>query len=184
MISDPLRPTPTTTGSQARSARMAMKPAGSIPGYVDGGWWPRSGDLAAEVPELVSALELWVGIVSRVSFHLGTWGTVPRKALVQDRIVRFGGFRSMDPNTVTVIGADSRRVSLLVVPSGVPGGAARAALRSSAGHDSVATVAEILASNGITLGHRPGVAVVPGPRAASAVEQRWEADGGRIRDTD
>ncbi|OLT38986.1 hypothetical protein BJF85_07060 [Saccharomonospora sp. CUA-673] len=99
---------------------MAMKPAGSIPGYVDGEWWPRSGDLAAEVAELVSALESWVGIVSRVSFHLGTWGTVPRKALVEDRIVRFGGFLSMDPNTVTVIGVDSRLVSLLVVPSDAP----------------------------------------------------------------
>ena len=185
MISGQRRPTLTTAGQQPRGPRLAMKPTGSMRGCVDGGWWPRSDDLAAEFPDLASALAPWVGPVSRVSYHLNTWGTVPRKVPVQSRIVRFEGFRSMSPNTVVVIGEDSRRISLLVVPPSVTGGAARAALRSAAGHDSTVTVADILASNGITPGTRPDVTTaVPRPRVAGAAEQRWEADGGRTRAAD
>lgn len=180
MISGQLRPTLTTTGPQPHGSRLAMKPIGSMRGSVDGGWWPRSGDLGAEFSELVSALAPWVGPVDRVSYHLDTWGMAPRKLAVQGRTVRFEGFRSMDPNTVMVTGADSRRISLLVVPPGVAGGTARAALRSAARHDSTGTVTDILAGNGITPGTRPDVtAAVPHPRAADAAEQQWEADGGR-----
>jgi hypothetical protein len=64
------------------------------------------------------------------------------------RAVRFEGFHSMDRDTIVVIGADSRRVSLLVVPPDTPGGLARAVLRSTSAFDSTASVADILASNG------------------------------------
>lgn len=179
MISGQLRPTLRTADQQPHGSRLAMKPIGSMRGCVDGGWWPRSGDLTAEFPDLASALAPWVGPADRVSYHPDTWGMAPRKVAVQGRTVRFEGFRSMDPYTVTVTGADSRRINLLVVPPGVAGGTARAALRSAADHDSTGTVTNILASNGITPGSRPHLTTaVPHPRAADAAEQRWEADGG------
>src|SRR5690349_3394438 len=147
MISGQLSPTrPAAADQRPRGPRLKMKPAGSAQGCVDGGWWPWSDDLVAEAPELVSALAPWVGPVSRVSYHLDTWGVVARKVHVQGRIVRFEGFRSMDQNTVVVIGSDSRRVSLLAVPPGLPGTAARAVLRSAAEHDSTASVADTLAA--------------------------------------
>ena len=37
-------------------SRLAMKPSGSARGHVDGGWWPATDDLAAEIPVLASAL--------------------------------------------------------------------------------------------------------------------------------
>ncbi|WP_409187023.1 DUF5994 family protein [Amycolatopsis sp. VS8301801F10] len=125
-----------------------MKRAGAERGHVDGGWWPRSADLAAELPALAAALEEWVGSVARVSYHLDTWGPAARKVRLGDRTVRLEGFRETDPDTVIVLGTDSRRVSLLVVPEEVPGGAARAVLRSAADGDSTATAAEILSANG------------------------------------
>ncbi|MGW7535427.1 DUF5994 family protein, partial [Amycolatopsis sp. NPDC054798] len=122
----------TAARSRETGARLTMKRAGSERGHVDGGWWPRSADLAAELPALAAALEAWVGPVARVSYHLDTWGTTARKVRLGDRIVRLEGFRATDPDTVMVFGTDSRRVSLLVVPREAPGGAARAALRSAA----------------------------------------------------
>lgn len=190
MISGQLNPTTTSDDRQQQSplppvVRLRMKPDGAARGHVDGGWWPRSRDLAAELPSLVSALGVWLGQVARVSYHLDRWGLVARKVLVEGRDVRAEGFRSTDRHTIMVIGSDSRRVSLLVVPPGVPGGVARAVLRSAAGSDSTASVADILASNGVhpDRDSNPHVAV-PGPRAAgpSAAEpeeERWEAEGGR-----
>nr|CTQ95428.1 hypothetical protein [Kibdelosporangium sp. MJ126-NF4] len=125
-----------------------MKPADAANGHVDGGWWPRSNDPMAEFPALLTALAPWVGAVTRVSYHLDTWASVERKVPIGGRAVRFEGFHSMDRNTVTVIGTDSRRISLLVVPPDTSGGMARAALRSAAEHDSTASVADILAGNG------------------------------------
>jgi hypothetical protein len=64
----------------------------------------------------------------------------------------------MDPNTVVVTGPNQRRMSLLVVPPNTPGGVARAVLRSATEPDNVASVEEILTSNGIRLAER----AVPG----------------------
>ncbi|ONI90641.1 hypothetical protein ALI144C_02950 [Actinosynnema sp. ALI-1.44] len=140
---------PRTKPENDRSApRLEMKPPGAASGHVDGGWWPRSNDPAVEFPALLAALDAWVGPTSRVSYRLGTWSGIGRKVTIGGRAVRFEGFHSMDHDTVVVIGADSRRVNLLVVPWDTPGGKARAVLRSTAARDSTASVADILASNG------------------------------------
>ncbi|MBE1468255.1 DUF5994 family protein [Kibdelosporangium phytohabitans] len=140
---------PRTTRQDSRTApRLEMKPEGAAGGHVDGGWWPRSKDPGEEFPALLAALGTWVGPVSRVSYHLGTWSGIERKVTIDGRAVRFEGFHSMDHDTVVVIGADARRVSLLVVPPDTPGGMARAVLRASSALDSTASAADILASNG------------------------------------
>ena len=36
--------------------RLRLKPKAPTTGWVDGGWWPRSRDLAAELPGLLSVL--------------------------------------------------------------------------------------------------------------------------------
>lgn len=179
MISDQL--SPTRTDRQGLALRLQMKPAGAARGHVSGGWWPWSDDPAREFPVLVAAMGAWVGTVNRVSYHLDSWGEMARKAPVDGRMVRFEGFRSMDPHTVVVIGSDHRRVSLLVVPPGVAGGAARAALRAAADSDSTAGAEEILTSNGIS-SHGPSPVFIPRARSAEPVaEEQWEAEGGHLR---
>ena len=183
MISDQLSPTRTPpTDHRDHSLRLRMKPTGAVLKPVAGGWWPWSDNPAAEFPALIAALGAWVGPVNRVSYHLDTWGAVAGKAPVDGRMVRFEGFRSIDPHTVVVIGSDRRRVSLLVVPPAIPAGVARAVLRSVADRDSTASVADILAANGVLLEtHHLSLVIVPRSRPAEPAEERWEAEGGHIR---
>ena len=70
-----------TSGSQLHSAhqlRLRLKPKAPRTGYVDGAWWPRSHDLAAELPTLVEVLAVRLGPVGRVAYSIGAWDTPPR----------------------------------------------------------------------------------------------------------
>lgn len=101
------------------------------------------------------------------------------------RVVRYEGFHTIDRHTVTAIGTNARRVSLLVVPPNTPGGVARAVLRSAAGSDSTATVEDILSSNGVPPRKDPSAPADPARRGATepVPERRWEAEGGYVRNT-
>ncbi len=90
---------------------------GSGENPFDGAWFPRSRDLAVEVPELVAALDRRGLRIERFTYPLGPWLPAPRKLVVDDRIVRTGGFSSMDPGVVCLSWAGgNRRADLLVVP--------------------------------------------------------------------
>jgi hypothetical protein len=82
----------------------------------DGAWWPRSRDLATELPELVAALDLLGVRVERFTHPVQPWGPVDRKVAVNGRVVRTGGFSSMDPQLVSITVDGGRRLDLLVVP--------------------------------------------------------------------
>ena len=84
----------------------------------DGAWFPRSRDLAIEVPELIAELDRRGVRVERFTYALDAWSApVDRKILVAGRIVRTGGFRSMDPGVVCLTwDGGARRADLLVVP--------------------------------------------------------------------
>ena len=91
--------------------------AGAGDSAFDGAWWPRSRDLAVEVPELIAELDRRGVRVERLTYALEAWVPAPRKLFVQGRIVRTGGFRSMDPQVVCLTWAGgNRRANLLVVP--------------------------------------------------------------------
>jgi hypothetical protein len=94
---------------------LKLKPRAPITGYVDGAWWPRSLDLSAELPALLSVLAIRLGRIQRVSYNLTTWDTAPRRLSVDGHQVRLGGFRAQHPHTVDVIGPDGSRLTLLVV---------------------------------------------------------------------
>ena len=85
-------------GIDVRVSLRADAGAGDSP--FDGGWFPRSNDLAVELPELIAELDRRGVRVERFTYALEAWLPVPRKLVVQDRIVRTGGFRSMDPLVV------------------------------------------------------------------------------------
>jgi uncharacterized protein DUF5994 len=91
--------------------------AGEGTSSFDGAWWPRTRDLAAEVPELIAELERRGVKVERFTYALDSWSPAPRKLVVLGRVVRTGGFRSMDPQVVNLSWAGgNRRADLLVVP--------------------------------------------------------------------
>ncbi len=97
--------------------RVSLRPdAGDGRSPFDGGWFPRSRDLAVEVPELIAELDRRGLRVERFTYALDFWQPAPRKLVVQDRVVRTGGFRSMDSQVVCLTWAGNRRADLLVVP--------------------------------------------------------------------
>jgi hypothetical protein len=91
--------------------------AGDGASAFDGAWFPRTRDLAVEVPELIAELDRRGVRVERFTYALDAWSPVPRKIVVQGRIVRTGGFRSMNALIVCLTWAGgTRRADLLVVP--------------------------------------------------------------------
>ena len=91
--------------------------AGDGKSAFDGGWFPRSRDLAVEVPELIAELDRRDVRVERFTYALDAWLPLPRKVVVSGRTVRTGGFRSMDAGVVCVTwDGGARRADLLVVP--------------------------------------------------------------------
>ncbi len=127
-----------TASEQSRDPlRLRLRPKTLTTGYVDGAWWPRSRDLAAELPALLAVLAVRLGEIPRVSYNLTEWGTAPSQIAADGVRVRLYGFWSRPEHTVDVIAADRRRLTLLVVPPDTDPSAAhetmmRAALRENA----------------------------------------------------
>jgi hypothetical protein len=111
--------------------RLALKPAGATTGYVDGGWWPRSGRLEAELPELLDTLRERLGQVESVSYHLGDWSSPPRRVTQGGVSVRLAGYHVQAKGTIDVIARD-KRLTLLVVGPAVSERAANNALDAAA----------------------------------------------------
>jgi hypothetical protein len=119
------------TDHDPETVRLRLKPKAPATGSVDGGWWPRSWDLAAELPDLLAVLAVRLGRIERVSYHLGEWGDTVHKVGVDGRLVRLDGFRTQHANTVDVLSA-RERITLLVVPPEMSEHAAHAALMTAA----------------------------------------------------
>jgi len=129
--------------------RLRVKPGAAADGSVDGAWWPRSRDPAAEFPELVLAMSSWVGPVRRVAYHPGDWNTTAPELMVEGWLVNLVGSALLQAHAVMVVGSGQRRMSLLVVPPNTPGSIARAVLREATGPGTIGAVEEVLATNGI-----------------------------------
>lgn len=157
-------PTQTITpATQAhRQLRLRLKPAGSTGGYVDGAWWPRSRDLAAELPALADMLSVRLGSVRQVVYPLTTWDTAPRRIQFDGRPVRLEGFHSQDENTISIVSLDRQRIRLLVVPVDASERAGHDAMMTAAGRDNADSPSTILRStgmgpHGVSLGERPDI---------------------------
>ena len=130
--SSPTLPLPPAAASEgAREPSIALRHPGDVDTFVDGGWWPRSLDLVAELPALLMAVEAaGYGEVRRISYALTAWdGRPPRQSPMLDRVVKLGGFRSQDPAEISLVDSSGwKRVILVVLPPGTNRDAARRAL--------------------------------------------------------
>jgi hypothetical protein len=124
----------------------------------DGAWWPRSRDLAAELPELVAALGGLGVRVERFTYAVDAWDEPPaRKVVVAGRTVRTGAFRSMDPQLVSLTVDGERRLDLLVVPPEADALTGVRALRMAGLRADTSSPQRVLAA----AGSRPRPEVVP-----------------------
>lgn len=153
---------------------MRLKPKAPTTGYVDGAWWPRSENLAAELPALLAVLAVRLGRIQQVSYNLTTWDTAPRRLDLSDHRVRLGRFRTQHPHTVDVIGANGSRLTLLAILPGTNPTSAHQLLMTAASRGNTDNLDELLAPVGPA---RTAPATIGAPDDPAV--QRWEADGGR-----
>jgi hypothetical protein len=156
-----------------QALRLRMKPTGSTTGHVDGAWWPRSRDLAAELPALIEALAARLGRIERVSYHLDDWEPAALRIRVAGHPVRLGGFRAQAEHTVDVSAAMWRRVTVLVVPPETPSVVAEQLLSATAERDNTRTASELITGGGVGTTETPHD--IP-----DAAERRWDTDGGHL----
>jgi uncharacterized protein DUF5994 len=129
--------------TSATSTRLTLKPDPTPTGFLDGGWWPRSRDLHAELPALLDLLTSRLGRVERVTYNLDEWPDAPRQISVDGSAVRLGGYRFQQRGSLDVI-ARAQRVTLLVVPPDTAEPLAHTALTAAAQPDNTDDIAALL----------------------------------------
>jgi Family of unknown function (DUF5994) len=139
-------------GQSAPPARLRLDPTLAGRGSLDGGWWPRSRDPEAELPDLIAGLESSLGMITRVALDLDAWDSAPHRLVIDGRRVHVGWFRAMNAQTVGVTGAFGDRFVLLVVPPQATPAAAATAMAMAADPASSVLPADLLAASGITTG--------------------------------
>ncbi|MFI6564208.1 DUF5994 family protein [Streptomyces sp. NPDC050534] len=116
-------------------------------GVLDGAWWPRSRDIAAELPALVTALTEYLGPITRVGLDTEAWEDLPTRMTVDGRVVRIDSSPVGD-DTVLITRGSQDLFSLLVVPPHASPDAARAAMAEAIRADNVTQAAQILIDTG------------------------------------
>jgi Family of unknown function (DUF5994) len=124
--------------------RLRLKPKAPQSGYVDGAWWPHSGDLAAELPDLLAVLSVRLGRIDRVLYKLNEWAKASPKLVTGGRAVRLDGYRRQPTHTVEVLGLNRNKIVLLVVPPNADPDEAHATLMAAAAPSDDSTVDSLL----------------------------------------
>ena len=158
--------------------RLRLKPKAPPTGYVDGGWWPRSRDLAVELPALAYVLAVRLGRVTRVAFALEAWDTAPRQITVDGHTVRLEGFHSQDQYVVHLSGSDGQRLSLLVIPPEAEIADAHDAMIMAARRGNADRPVELLAAGGIV----PDGKVLRLRLVSEDPQARWDTEGGNAEE--
>jgi hypothetical protein len=126
--------------------RLRLKPKAPTSGYVDGAWWPHTEDLPNELPGLLSALSVRLGVIARVMYNLSEWAPAPRRLPAGDgSVVRLEGLGSQPPHTLEVLGASGDRIVLLVVPASTKPDLAHSIVMAAAAVDDATGVESLLA---------------------------------------
>ncbi|MER6221502.1 DUF5994 family protein [Streptomyces sp. 900105755] len=116
-------------------------------GILDGAWWPRSRDIGAELPSLISALTEHLGPVTRVGLDGSAWDELPTRVMVDDRVVHIDFFPVGD-DTVLITRGEGDLFSLLLVPPDTSPDAARAAMARAVRAENVTEARQILIETG------------------------------------
>jgi hypothetical protein len=128
-------------------------------GLLDGGWWPRSADPAAELPELIAALDERRGRITRLMLGTADWdASRPRRICIDDpggrRVVKIGWFNTMPGGLLTAISARGDRTDLVTVPPGSSEQAAQAAMHQAAkagNHEHAPAILAAIAASALPL---------------------------------
>lgn len=157
-------PTPPTT------PRLQLRRASHRRTHLDGGWWPRSRDLVAELPGLVLAIDDLHGKVTRLVLPAEGWTSRPRRLGVDGRIIRIGYFHSQPVTLLTATcGNAGDRIDLLLIAPETPPELAHDALTLVSTTGNAVRSPHILAT----------VTALRRVRTDEADETTWDNDGGQ-----
>lgn len=167
--------TTTSSRSEPSTPRLRLEPTGSTRTLLDGGWWPRSTDPAAELPDLILAIDRVRGPITRLVLSSDGWDPRPRRLAVAGRGIRLGYFTSQ-PTALLIARCDNGdRVDLLVVPPDTARPTAEAAMAFAATANNLVHAQHLLAA----------AASTPATRGDHELpEQVWETEGGHLPTTD
>lgn len=147
------------------AARVMLKPVAPATGAVDGAWWPRDRDLAAELPALFAAVSDRLGRVVDVTYKFEGWDGAPTRMLFDGNGIKLSGYHYQAADTVSIGGRGRRRMTLLVVAAETDPETAHAIMAAAA-----------VSGNALTTGELLGLVTVP--RAETDAESDWDSEGG------
>jgi hypothetical protein len=125
--------------------RLALKDRAASGGLLDGAWWPRSRDLARELPGLIETLDPMWGRITRIAVNPAHWDAVPRHVAGRGHVVKVGWFtQELDPHKVLLLSYSVGRWDLLVVPPGTGTAAAERLMAAAADPDAAPLTASAL----------------------------------------
>jgi hypothetical protein len=116
-------------------------------GALDGAWWPRSRDVARELPGLVTALTEYLGPITRVGLDSDAWEELPTRMTIDGRVVHIDSFPVGD-DTVLITRSSRDLFSLVVVPPHATPDAAHAAMAAAVRADGRTQAQQILIDTG------------------------------------
>lgn len=156
----------------ASAPRLVLAPVRAGRAVLDGGWWPRSWDPIAELPDLIQALSARYGKIRQIMLNSVTWDSRFARLTVGEGVVRAGWFASVDPAVLIATTYDGDQIDLLVVPPSTATGAAERAMNQAADPANRTRAQAILAA----------IPVAAKPVADNSDEHpRWDTDGGAHR---
>ncbi|MGW3541264.1 DUF5994 family protein [Nocardia niigatensis] len=123
--SAPLGRTPT------RIPRLRLRPDSEASGYIDATWWPRSGNLAVELPDLITALRPRAGPIARIVYDPRVWSPTGRHHLVADRTIRLDRYPFDLFGTMYMCGTDGTVIVLQAIPTGTDPALAQSVLAAA-----------------------------------------------------
>jgi hypothetical protein len=140
-----------TRATPAKTVRLRLDASPTRGTLLDGGWWPRSTDAAAELPALVDALAGARGDVTSLLLHGDDWDLPhPRRLVARGRRVRVGWFTAQPAGLVTVVcDAGRDRFDLFVVPPAATAASAEAGMTAAADADNERHAQDLLAATDI-----------------------------------
>ncbi len=111
---------------------------------LDGGWWPRSRELATELVELADHFPAALGHVTRVLVSPPDWDDRPRSVRVARGMVKVGSFPRDDTHLITLTTSNRTLLRVLVVPPGYSDDQGDEALLAAATHGNAHSATELL----------------------------------------
>jgi hypothetical protein len=110
VIVDLVEPTPYilgAVGSRRPASPVRLTLASGLGNDIDGAWWPRTGLISRELPELVSILEVRLGQVIDINVN---WSSLQRQP-----DLNWAWWQGIRPHIMTISGHDAR-AKILIVP--------------------------------------------------------------------